>query len=282
MAWLEAASAAITAAELASKAAEKSGLVAKNFARIMYWLKNGKTVLPVFGAGGVGKSTIGTLILDESHRVHGKYDESLRVEELDLDKTIPARILVAPGQSGRVDYHWPALFAAILKGEAVGIINVVAYGYHSLGIQHMAEHSEFRPGDTTESFVARYADKRREEEIILLDRLLSALQTNKNRLWMITVVNKQDLWFHDRAAVKAHYENGRYAQLVAEFAARQGGMSFQHDFVPASLTMQNLMTPSMEMLKATAEGYDLGHHHASLGFLLNTLGDALEAGKSKK
>lgn len=282
MAWLEAVSTAITVADVASKAAEKSNLLAKNFSRILYWIKNGKTVLPVFGAGGVGKSTIGKILLDESKRVHGDYEESLRVEEIDLDKEIPARILVAPGQVGRVDFHWQPLFDEIVNGRAIGVINVVSYGYHALGIQHFSDHEYFKEGDTSESFCERYSENRRNVEVELLEAILSSISSCRRKIWFITIINKQDLWYAEEKAVKLHYEQGAYGVALEKFSAKMGSSSFQHDFIPASLTMQNLETASNEMLKATSAGYDLGRHNSSLNFLLKTLGSALEAGKSKK
>jgi putative protein kinase ArgK-like GTPase of G3E family len=64
--WIEPVSAAITAAELASKIAESSTSIRKLARRLSYRIRNGKAVIPVFGAGGVGKSTVTKLLGEET------------------------------------------------------------------------------------------------------------------------------------------------------------------------------------------------------------------------
>src|SRR5947207_3035914 len=111
MSWIEPISAAITVAELANKFAESSSFIRKHSHRLLYRIKNGQLIVPIFGAGGAGKSTAAKLLACEDPLdVAAAYDESWWVEPVGLTGNIPGQILVAPGQIARADRAWPELF----------------------------------------------------------------------------------------------------------------------------------------------------------------------------
>ena len=129
--WIEPVSAAITAVELAGKVAESSSSIRKLARRLSYRVRNGKAVIPIFGAGGVGKSTVAKLLVGHDPlSITTAYAPSADVETKKLKGDIPGQILAAPGQPRRVGSHWPNLFKKLSTGESFGLINVVAYGYH--------------------------------------------------------------------------------------------------------------------------------------------------------
>ncbi|HXP83673.1 MAG TPA: hypothetical protein VN841_03080 [Bryobacteraceae bacterium] len=130
--WLEPVSTAVTAAELASELAKSSSLIRKQAKRLLYRVRNGKVVIPIFGAGGVGKTTVSKLLVGHDPlSITAAYEPSPSVETRKLTGDIPGQLLAAPGQTARVRTHWPALFKKLATGESFGLINVVAYGYHS-------------------------------------------------------------------------------------------------------------------------------------------------------
>ncbi|MFN7139669.1 MAG: hypothetical protein ACK4UN_10040, partial [Limisphaerales bacterium] len=84
---------------------------------------------------------------------------------------------------------------------------------------------------------------------------ISGLSPDRN-FWMVTIVNKQDLWWNDRDSVKKHYANGKYSELIENLVHRLGTRKFQHEFLPVSLAVNNLSTSSGEIIKPTSAGYD--------------------------
>src|SRR3546814_13014133 len=85
-------------------------------------------------------------------------------------------------------------------------------------------------------FLFAYSNNRRETEIEFLNKLLHGLIAASNKFWMITLVNKQDLWWDRRDEVHRHYNNGQYRDIIEEFTNKKGSINFQHEFIPVCLT----------------------------------------------
>jgi len=281
MGWLEPISTAVTAASLASELVRSSGHVRKYWARICYWVRNGSLVIPFFGAGGVGKTTLGRMITGacDPLDVLAPYDESWTVEPIELGGDIPGFLIIAPGQVDRVERHWPRLFDRVTAGEAKGVINVVSYGYHSLAIHSYREHDLFQDGMDQDQFFAKYAEERRKLEVSLLERLVAGISTAGTRLWVLTIVNKQDLWWQNRTEVKDHYCSGEYGKILKALESKLGVQNFQHEYLPVSLAIGNLATQSGEILAENAKGYGQAHHLRSLDLLFRRVFElGIEAG----
>jgi len=179
-------------------------------------IRAGRVRVLVFGAGGAGKSTVGKLLagkLTDEELLRG-YVESFAVERFGLGGTVTGRLLVAPGQRRR-EHAWDELLGMMATGTVNGIINVTAYGYHSLeGLASYKEHRAFVPGMTKPRFLQLFPEFGRDEEIRQLESPVPALVRCPNRLWFMTLVTKQDLWWDKRSEVRQHYETGRYDELI--------------------------------------------------------------------
>ncbi len=145
--WLDPLTTGIAAAELGHKGWEMLPTVQKLWKREVDRFRRGSLTIPVFGAGGVGKTTAGMILTGELNPFTGPtaYRESLVTEEMKLPLNVklplrtpkdiggvPCRLLIAPGQERRVVQTWPRLIRTLLTQDRIGIINVVCYGYHSL------------------------------------------------------------------------------------------------------------------------------------------------------
>jgi hypothetical protein len=73
---------------------------------------------------------------------------------------------------------------------------------------------------------------------------------------MLTLVTKQDLWWHERYDVKDFYERGAYNELINELRAHKGAANFSHDYVSASFNLLNFRTYDGKVLQSTEGGYD--------------------------
>lgn len=245
---------ALTAAELLAKITESSSAIRQFAKRLRYRVKNGKAIIPVFGAGGVGKSTVANLFESRDPlSLTATYTPSSGTEERKLKGDVPGLLIAAPGQPTRIPKHWQTLQKRLVTGESFGFINVVAYGYHSLEVGSYKEHDLYQAGMTAADFSKKYAEAMRKLELELLETLLGGLSAGTPQ-WMITMVSKQDLWWHDRTAVQKHYA-GDYSAKIAALEKRVGSANFQHEFAPVSFTQVNL-TSDGDALAEVNRGYD--------------------------
>ena len=185
-------------------------------------IRSGRLRVLVFGAGGVGKSTVGKLLakkLTDEELLRG-YVESFAVERFGIGGTVTGRVLVAPGQRRR-EHAWDELLSMIAAGKVHGIINVTAYGYHSLeGLASYKEHRAFAQGMTKQQFLHVFLESGREEEIKQLERLVPALIRSPDKLWLLTLVTKQDLWWDKRTEVRDITKPAAIMSLLVKFRRR--------------------------------------------------------------
>jgi hypothetical protein len=227
----------------------------------------------------VGKSTFGKIIgganpLD----ISTPYDSSWVNESVELTGDVPGSLLIGPGQADRAERHWPELLRTVAEGVAFGIVNVVSDGMHSLAIRSYKEHDSYRSDMSLEQFREAYAGARRDEEIRMLKQLCDSVKIRKRSIWMVTVVNKQDLWWPDRVNVRGRYESGEYGRIVADLLKSLGRQKFQHEFLPCSMTLGNLTTPGGETLWPNASGYDQALHLQHMQTLFEKLYELIKAG----
>ena len=280
--WIEPVSTAITAAELVSEVTKSSTLIRKHAKRLLYRVRNGKAVIPIFGAGGVGKTTVSKLVVGEDPlSITAPYEESATVETRKLKGDVPGQILAAPGQLTRVRFHWPTLFQKLTIGESFGLINVVANGYHSIRLASYKDHEVYQSGMTAADFAKAYSEARRAIELELLDTLIGGLSAVTKPIWIVMLVNKQDLWWRDQKAVRKHYENGEYSARVAKLESALGSRSFNHELLPVSFAMTNLGSDDGDLFAKTNAGYDLPTHLRYLQSMFTCLQALLEGGRRR-
>lgn len=242
--------------------------------RLRRWIKRGNEKILVVGPGGAGKSTLGKILANGPgvYEAPSAYRESITTEKLDLPGDIAATLLVAPGQALRRRRTWPALLRDLTTGRSCGIINVVAYGYHSFeGELSYKELPAFEKGMTAKQFTARYIMEKQRAELDVLRELQAYLVSAPGRIWFLTVVTKQDLWWDDRRAVQRHYESGEYGGVIDEIEKLRGSHGFVHEYISASLVMQNLLSGRGEILADTTGGYDEVIQSANLQAVFETV-----------
>src|SRR5206468_2544567 len=93
-------------------------------------------------------------------------------------------------------------------------------------------------------------------ELDALRDLLPHLEAAKAKVWMITLVTKQDLWWTDRREVAGYYEHGDYGKTITDLSNTRGKNYFRHFYYSASLISQNLTSGDGKAIAQTAGGYD--------------------------
>ncbi len=160
----------------------------------------------------------------------------------------------------------------ITVGKVQLIIHVVSWGYHSFGEFSYTNHRLYRQGMTVEQFVGEYARESQNRELEVLRKIqphISIAEGKKTVL--ITLVTKQDLWWNHREQVKQHYTEGDYDRIIAEIRNAQGSRNFIHEYLSASLVMENLVSGANELLIPTTAGYDWRLKFANYKKFLNTI-----------
>jgi hypothetical protein len=210
-----------------------------------------------FGAGGTGKSTLGRKLAGEPG-VGGSYLVSPVPENSKLEHVPFGKVTVFPGQPRRRDVYIAEINERLGANIRL-LIHVVANGYHSLDTDTFTIHKSYTAGDDAERFMQKHKRTSLDEEIKVLEEITPLIigSPRDSMIQLITLVSKQDLWWHERHEARSHYTNpdGDYAKLVAKMLLARG-QHFEHTCLSASFEQLNLMTNTGELLAATAAGYD--------------------------
>jgi hypothetical protein len=263
-----------TAAKVATTLYANRNKIVTLTGKLRFWLTHGQLKIAVFGPGGAGKSTLGRLMsaTDKTLLAPLPYEESLDEERYNLQGDFVGGLLVPPGQERRREDYWPELYRSLAQGKSQGIVNVVSWGYHAIqhyGYQEMTEY--YKPGMTQQQFMVEYLGKRRDHELKLLKELVPRIEDAKRKIWMVTLVTKQDLWWKDRVQMEQHYQQGEYDKYIQVIAQKRGERQFRHEYLSASLVMSNFVSGRGELLSPTTEGYDQNIQLANLANLVEMI-----------
>jgi len=231
--------------------------------KVRHLISHGKQNILILGTGGAGKSTLGKLLGGEYDQIlAGKaYEQSIERENYSYKGKVFGSVIVGPGQTDKRRRIWPDLIKKLEDGEINGVIYVVAAGYNSSTELEPQEHPLFKKMNT--SSIPRFMtlfkkDNMNEEVRILSQELLPGLVMAPRPIWFMTVILKQDLWWRNKDSALQWYRTGPYGKVIKEIAkARRGSRKFAYELVPASLVIENLLSPNHKTLLAeTASGFD--------------------------
>lgn len=231
----------------------------------------------IIGSGGTGKSTLGKILSGEHDLLLdplGEYEESLTIERYSLKHNEDVQVLVPPGQAHRRPTEWPVLQADIAAGKFRGIILVCAYGYHSIGEISYTQHRLYQ--DDQDAFLRSYLEDRRKDELAVLNQLSPQIQVSPTKMWLLTLVTKQDLWCNENQEVEAYYRDGKYGKAISKLLENTDLKSFRHEIAFSSLVISNFVTGRDERLQDNTAGYDHARCSQSLRRLLEIV-DALKS-----
>ncbi len=272
--YIEAIQAGVTAAELANKLLQEKKTLLRSLKKVRFWLLKGRVRIAIFGAGGTGKSTFGQLLsgaLNPDSSVPVVYKESIRTEEFKLKGDVVCTLVVPPGQRRRIPQTWPELYQSLQSGHSTGVINVCSYGYHSIQDIDWKDHKLYKHGISKDEFLKRYTDYARKMEISMLDELVPHLSTAPGKIWMLSLITKQDLWWKKRNEVRNYYETGAYNRRINKIRIKRGDQNFTHSFLSSSLVFSNFVTGSGEIIGETASGYDNAIRQANMQGMLDSV-----------
>jgi hypothetical protein len=220
------------------------------------WLRKSKIL--IIGPGGTGKSTLARMLSGEFDWLLDspwRYDESVRVDRFKLKADPAAEIVVMPGQQHRRRTTWAGVGQDVAKGAYHGVVLVSAYGYHTIAESSYKSHDLYEPERDKEVFWRKYLESSRGDEVECLRHLVPFMKECPRKLWLLSLVTKQDLWRPAENAVEKWYREGEYGKLLGEVASHKG-VTFHHEFRLTSLVIGNFITRKNETLAKNCEGYD--------------------------
>lgn len=173
----------------------------------------------VFGTSGAGKTEFVRAILE------------LPVEEREPDRTNfykkhrlvfkDGRKIVFIDAPGHNSYQQQRTEVTefIAKRKIRGIINLVTYGYND--VNESEGVTIFKVGDGILPEVkAEYLNTNRENEMSQVEEWRRFVTSKNNVEWVVTVVNKADIWYDEKDNIIKYYQEGEYFQKCMKVLAQ--------------------------------------------------------------
>jgi hypothetical protein len=258
---------------VADKIWDERAIVASFMKDFYELVTQGKLKVFAFGCGGTGKSTFGEILegRNDVNKISGEYSLSRTTESYGMKDKRFVRVSVPPGQAVYRPKHWGALLDSLKESQRSIVINVVAWGFHSVENEDLKRIPAFRSGITTVA-KAKFLKSNREREIEALEYLVQPLSTYKHPLHMITLVTKQDLWWKHRDKVKDYYEKrSEYAKKIKGLENLKGATNFSHHYCSLSFGQINFKTADRHILFENSAGYDTALLFANFSNFLKLL-----------
>lgn len=232
-------------------------------------LLGGKKVL-VLGCGGTGKTSFCELLSPNHSRPSLDYTESLIMDSYDLSISRRSGKLEAyPGQPSRLDESWKEIDEKIVRGYYCGIIYVTSYGFHNLRVS-IETYNKFK--ELNEFNKDQYLSDNRRDEIRVLRKLKESIKHTKQKIWTLSLVTKEDLWFPGRSDVEIFYcKNEEYTSAINDIKNFLLPNKFKHEYAYVSTLSRRFEDTEGVVIQNISEEYDETNRVESMHRLFKTL-----------
>lgn len=161
----------------------------------------------VFGESGTGKTQfINSLLSNNFTKGRTRLTERKRMI---LNNGRKILFFDTPGHQTLKEQRYK-LSEFISQKKIAGIINVVSFGYNESDTADGVKI--FKVG--TDEVKEEYLRENRKREISQLDDWIRYINAENKVKWIITIMNKADIWFENRDSVTTYYEDGEYGKVM--------------------------------------------------------------------
>lgn len=262
--------------------------IAEQLKNIGKSLRRDKINIAIVGPGGVGKTILGCLLSlsgENDLKELTEYNQSRDLEREDFkSENYSCALIIAPGQKlykGMGD--WNKIYEAIENDQIQGLFNLVSYGYHApystKGVDEYEKFEKILNNSTkplNDKKIKKFLEHNREQEIKNIQSLMHKISRAK-KLWMITLVTKEDLWWDKRLDVHKFYKQGEYNNYIEQIKTLMGSEKFVHEYESVCLVINNLVTgDEQKNLRNTSPGYTSNMREKSMQRLLKTIESCLD------
>ena len=209
----------IAAIDMTIKAAEATKEFKENYSKIKYvfnWMRPSIKVL-VVGESGSGKTQFLASIRDKKEYVDDRTKVSV-TRTLTLPNGRRVEFCDTPGHKS-LKAERGRKINKIASGKFDGIINIVCYGYQSA--ENIDTSNIFKGGEIKEEFL----ELNREKESQQVQEWLGRIYGDSKVKWVLTIVNKADVWWKNYEDVMSHYEEGSTYNDTLQDIARISSIS---------------------------------------------------------
>ncbi len=164
----------------------------------------------VVGESGTGKSQFLSTVCKKKEFV----SDSTMVSYpclLELPNGRMVEFIDTPGQQS-LEPERKRSIKDITRKKYSGIINLVCYGYQAT---EETETSLVFQGDVIRE---SYLKDNREKELKQLEEWLSEIDKDSNVQWVLTIINKADVWWEMKDDVVSYYNDTKYGAKLKELA----------------------------------------------------------------
>lgn len=204
----------ISAASTVVDAAELASISGSKIVRFFNKHFRSKIRVLVYGDSGVGKTQfLKTLTGNNAYSTVPKRTRQLQHYSLTLASGRQVELIDTPGHHTN-RYERNTALNDMVRGRVDGIINLVDYGYQDSELVQDNPEAVFQTGTSTVK--QEYLRNNRKMEISRTKEFIERIGPDVNVKWIITVINKADVWDSERDTVINYYCNEDYHEAIQE------------------------------------------------------------------
>lgn len=169
--------------------------------KLKQWYAQNQQEILVLGCSGVGKTQFVYSLSDKTDEQLARIETrkhqitTLKLEDFPLKFIDTVGHIDAPHERDDVFYN------RLNNEKLIGIINVVSFGYQEN--DQSKEHEVF--ATDTPQVQYDFLERGRQDELAYMEKWLPDIPFSKVK-WIITLVNKMDVWKREASIVQSYYE----------------------------------------------------------------------------
>jgi len=162
----------------------------------------------VYGESGAGKTQFLYTILGNG-KIAGQPSQNIEHKKMTLEDGHLLEFIVTPGHKS-LKAARDSLRRELVNGKITGVINVVNYGY--LCNEDTDLSKVFQAGST--NIKAEYLRDNKKRELDQIAEWIDLIDKDCKLKWLITIVNKADVWYDQRDSAMEYYKQGAYYEKI--------------------------------------------------------------------